>query len=229
MTLHKRIMIIVFAMQLIFTFLLAIIGISNEMGWKNNAQIIKVHVNDIAVYGGTTLNLIILDNEILNGYNNISKGYYCFNKGENDIYKMSYSKRKPKNRLFIIKEQEYCSWFDLKYETQTSEISFLNNNSEFDLPVTISLYSDLEGGYQEAMYFMDLMPFDTRIPITEPPVDAYALMKIYNGKYEFIDLYIDGIQVDEYIDNIATGKVDLTAFREKYESKRAELKSEFYN
>ncbi len=220
MKLHKRILTVVFALQLVFVFSMTAIGIINEKNYETKAQVIKVHVNEIFCYRfENILYVSIYDNKRFVEKNMPVGGYYCFNEVESGIYEMNYSRTKPKDRLCVAREEndEMCMQF--QYSPKTVKTDVLDKMNIFELDEYVNIYSDSKEFYSDKYDFYNLYEVAS---ITEHPSNAYALIKVYNGKYEFIDLYVDDIQIEQYINDIATGKVDLTEFNKQCDAIKAE-------
>ncbi len=48
--------------------------------------------------------------------------------------------------------------------------------------------------------------------ISGAPTEAYAVLRVLYGKCQIVDIYIDGIQIDEYITKCSRGEIDLTRY-----------------
>ena len=152
------------------------------------------------------------DNKELLEIGNIheSVGYFKLIQGENDVYTLRFTKSRPEGNLYTKRrDTEDYYGICIDYEPKTEKYKELTVHEYFD---NLLIYSSTvtNENIEDTPYFCDIV-------ITEAPVEAYAEVKVYKGYYEVIDIYIDDTQIDDYIDAIVDGKVDMTSFNKRVE------------
>ncbi len=217
----KRILIIIFVLQLIFPAILCIYGIDNEIHFDDRAQEIKVSISGIDYSNvmffdedcsENELHITLHDYDFYDTYDYNPGGYYVFEEKENGIYDLAFQKTIPTNTpLFIsAKRGEYC--IDFYREVKSENLSKFKKMIDDGNIDNISVYSYTPYTFDE---------YDSYVQITEPPTEAYAILKVYNGKYELKDIYLDGLQIEQYLENLSNGTEDRAADNATLEARYA--------
>ncbi len=207
----KRILIIIFVLQFIFPAILCIYGINNEIHFDDRAQEIKVSIANISysnvmVYdedcSENELHITLSDYDFYDTYDYNPGGYYVFEEKENGIYDLAFQKTRPTNTHLFISTKNGEYGIDFYREVKPENLSKFKKM--------------IDGGHIDQIYLYSYTPYvfdeyDYSVQITEPPTEAYAILKVYNGKYELKDVYLDGLQIEQYLENLSNGTVDRAA------------------
>ncbi len=197
----KRILIILFVIQLIFPGAIAIAGEKNRRDFPEKAKEIKVKVNEITyniMEDTVSISIDDFSQEVL--FAGSFGGYFVFEETEkgSGLYIANFSETRPNHPLFVKRKFDYIV---LGEEYELKNDKFSDYFASIDLPfiMALSIFTDDRSVFVPA--------------ITESTVsEAYAVFRVYNGIYEQIEVYVDDIPLNEYTEMVADGKVDLTAF-----------------
>ncbi len=224
MTKGNKIFALILALQLIFPLVLCAKGINNEIHFDERAKEIKVKVSSVSFIIGTPQDevYVFVKDNTYDTDEYIEGGYFSFEETNEGYCNVVHTRHKPKTNVFIAdKVGGYgLYWY---HKIKTDKISFIadlvNGENEYWLS-SVDIYSD------EVVETTDYDEYEycDSVTITEPPTEAYAIFKVYNGKYEIKEVYIDGLQIDEFIENLANGTPDRQKDLEGLEKKLYKLK-----
>ncbi len=126
--------------------------------------------------------------------------YIAFVNNENGFSEPTEVSGLPSNDMYISQNRLY-SWYSedwgFKYKSETT-----------------NLYEDY--GYQE-LYNRGIEQANINHGFCEgPETQAYAVFKIYKNRFKVVDVYIDGMPVDEVIEKHMNNEWDTSRYEEKY-------------
>ncbi len=215
---RNKILIVIFALQLVLPMVMCIKGIDNEIHFKERAKEIKVKLALVECdmsgeYDEVCdrVRIFIKDNTY-DTEHYIEGGYFSFEEDKDGFYNMIHTRREPDTQLFIA-DKEGGWGLSAYHKIKTDKFRFITDYlGKYWWLSDIELYSDEPFEYEEYSGF---------VTITEPPAEAYAVLNIYNGKYEIKEIYIDGLTIEQYIENLANGtpdrQKDLESFKKRLE------------
>ena len=138
------------------------------------------------------------------------ENYLVFEDGGDGFYTCDESETKPDTDLYVSRDRMY-SWYQedwfFKYESEVTKSQY-----EYD-------YYQLYNRANESTNI-------TKGLSQGPETQAYAILKVYKNRFEVVNVYIDGMPVDEVIEKYNNNEWDNSGY--EYHDKEVEI-YEFYD
>ncbi len=181
------------------------IDVSSDETFYENATQIKVKVNEIncEYYDISFGNLSVeIDDNSKSIYDPVSdEGYFVFAEGENGKYIADFTPERPSHPLYAQRDILYYSLV-YDYELKNDDLYNYYESSDLMNVPYFSVYSDDDSKNGDI------------VKIAQPSAEVYAVLNVYCGVTELVDVYIDGVTLDEYLRRFLDGELDLTYYNE---------------
>ncbi len=203
----KRLLIIVFAIQLIFPVVLCGLNVLRQADFEKNADEIKVKIDAIEYMYDDSVDVVLL------GEGDYTSGdSFIFVEDTDGFYKMRYDYSGRGGHLFIKEVGNGMNRYGFEYKMNKNERSYAESL------YNINVYSrEIEQKLIEFKY------------IEGPATDAYMVLKLRNGVYEIKEIYIDGVSFEEFLERVENDEFDINRFDYSSYDYDPELLGELYD
>ncbi len=193
MKLTKKILIILFVIQLLVPSALAVGGVVKQADFKKNAPEIKVRVDEIE-YDYIEENVDYM-RFVVASKSPVTSEAFIFEEDEDGFYIMKNGTPSKENSMYIADDQGYLDYYLLDYNLNEKEIAYSQCLYNWTVYSRITEELLIKYGY-----------------IKGPATDAYITLKVQDGIYEVTGLYINEMPYEEFIKAVYDDEFDINRF-----------------
>ncbi|MGN1315927.1 MAG: hypothetical protein ACI4VW_02600 [Acutalibacteraceae bacterium] len=134
-------------------------------------------------------------------------GYVFFEKGEDGYAFCVATANKPETDIYLRQNDYYWDQLVYDYEYEVADADYI----PWDLYSKENEKSNIVNGRCEG-----------------PQTEAYAILKVYKNRCKVVDVYIDGLKVEEVLEKYENGEIDLSRYDYNFFDDYDEYDSEDY-